>query len=286
MIPNIPDRKPTMNRIETTTRIGIALALLGTPALLAQEPTDAPPLTGQQEDGEQEIKKEQKRDVPRLQEIRPDFGGGNDVQDEIRDLFIRVERNLLRMEDYLLDASAGDTSALEKVGPSGMDELLESAQPQSSPEASGVAGVLGRTRTHGQQVLEDIDRIIEIANEQGGSCSSSGGDKPSPLEGNQPGSTDRAQGQKPPSEDSSKTPTGEPEGNQDSPDPPSSSPTDRTPDQATAPPPPAVEDDERWGELPIYTRELFRAGGTRDLPPQYRDWIDAYYRRLNRRSDG
>ena len=147
MIPNIPERKHTMNRIEANTRIGIALALMGTPALFAQEPTEPAPITEQQKGAEQEGKEEQKRDVPRLQEIRPDFGGGSDVQDEIRDLFIRVERNLLRMEDYLLDASAGDTSALEKVGPSGMDELLESAQPQSSPEASGVAGVLGRTRT-------------------------------------------------------------------------------------------------------------------------------------------
>ena len=277
-----------MNRIEATARIGITLTLLGSPVVFAQEPTDtAPPPQKEEAQQGQKGEQEQEREMPRLQDIRPEFGGGSDVQQEIRDLFIRVERNLLRMEDYLLDASAGDTSALEKVGASGMDELLDSAQEQSSPDASGVAGILGRTRKHGRRVLEDIDRIIEIANEQGGSCSSSGvGDKPSPLEGNQPGSTDRAQGQKPPSEDSSKTPSGEPDGNQDSQDPPSSSPTDRTPQQATAPPPPPVEDDERWGELPIYTRELFRAGGSRDLPPQYRDWIDAYYRRLNRRSDG
>jgi hypothetical protein len=28
---------------------------------------------------------------------------------------------------------------------------------------------------------------------------------------------------------------------------------------------------------------LFRTEGGGDLPPQYRDWIDAYHRRLNRR---
>jgi hypothetical protein len=26
--------------------------------------------------------------------------------------------------------------------------------------------------------------------------------------------------------------------------------------------------------------------GGRDLPPRYRDWIDAYYRRLNRQPTG
>jgi len=31
-------------------------------------------------------------------------------------------------------------------------------------------------------------------------------------------------------------------------------------------------------------RDLFRREGDgTDLPPQYRDWIDAYYRRLNRK---
>jgi len=29
-------------------------------------------------------------------------------------------------------------------------------------------------------------------------------------------------------------------------------------------------------------RDLFRMEGGGDLPPRYRDWIDAYYRRLDR----
>ncbi|HTF90613.1 MAG TPA: hypothetical protein VK843_19500 [Planctomycetota bacterium] len=39
---------------------------------------------------------------------------------------------------------------------------------------------------------------------------------------------------------------------------------------------------ERWGELPIQVREVFRNEGGADMPPQYRDWIDAYYRKLLR----
>lgn len=40
---------------------------------------------------------------------------------------------------------------------------------------------------------------------------------------------------------------------------------------------------ERWGLLPMHAREIFRNQGGPDLPPEYRDWIDQYYRRLNAR---
>lgn len=45
---------------------------------------------------------------------------------------------------------------------------------------------------------------------------------------------------------------------------------------------PASLDAERWGELPPRVREVFRNAGSRDVPVRYRDWIDAYYRRLSR----
>ena len=38
---------------------------------------------------------------------------------------------------------------------------------------------------------------------------------------------------------------------------------------------------DRWGDLPVHVREVFRNNGRSDLPPEYHDWIDAYYRRLN-----
>ena len=38
---------------------------------------------------------------------------------------------------------------------------------------------------------------------------------------------------------------------------------------------------EIWGNLPIHLRDIYRAEGREDLPAQYRDWIDSYYRRLN-----
>lgn len=39
---------------------------------------------------------------------------------------------------------------------------------------------------------------------------------------------------------------------------------------------------ERWGDLPEKARDVFRSQGGVDLPVRYREWIDAYYRRLNR----
>ena len=40
---------------------------------------------------------------------------------------------------------------------------------------------------------------------------------------------------------------------------------------------------DRWGDLPVYARDVFRAEGGADFPSAYREFIDAYYKRLNRR---
>lgn len=38
----------------------------------------------------------------------------------------------------------------------------------------------------------------------------------------------------------------------------------------------------RWGSLPAHAQATFSSRGSDDLPARYRDWIDAYHRRLNR----
>ncbi|HJO26445.1 MAG TPA: hypothetical protein QF730_04275 [Planctomycetota bacterium] len=45
----------------------------------------------------------------------------------------------------------------------------------------------------------------------------------------------------------------------------------------------AADAREDWGELPPQVRDIFRTGGGGRMPPEYRDWIDSYYRRLNAR---
>jgi|SRR5262245_7746664 len=41
-------------------------------------------------------------------------------------------------------------------------------------------------------------------------------------------------------------------------------------------------DADRWGNLPQRVRQVFQNQITDDLPIQYRDWIDAYYRKLSK----
>jgi hypothetical protein len=40
--------------------------------------------------------------------------------------------------------------------------------------------------------------------------------------------------------------------------------------------------DDGWGNLPQHVRDTFRSEGRGDMPTRYRDWIDAYYEKLNR----
>lgn len=75
-------------------------------------------------------------------------------------------------------------------------------------------------------------------------------------------------------------------------------PGDKEPDKGENPPPgenrpapprldpggastSAEQDAERWGTLPERVQAVLKNQITDDLPPQYRDWIDSYYRRLN-----
>jgi hypothetical protein len=47
---------------------------------------------------------------------------------------------------------------------------------------------------------------------------------------------------------------------------------------------PATRADARdsWGTLPEHVRDIFRTQGGGDMPARYREWIDAYYKRLNK----
>jgi hypothetical protein len=112
----------------------------------------------------------------------------------------------------------------------------------------------------------------------------------SPLDGRDQQSTERQQSPEGPQEDplaSKPKPDGEdPKGNKEDPEtnPLGNQPTNETPGSETEAASVVAQDSERWGDLPVYVRDLFRAQGGEDMPAEYRDWIDAYYRRLNARS--
>jgi len=105
---------------------------------------------------------------PKLGELDP--FAEQDPQEEMRRLFKEVELRLDRMQGLLLDASAGETDSLREVTESGIDELFRDAEDSNSPAAGsgGVAKLLKNSRSHGDQVVQDIDRILEIAAQNGG----------------------------------------------------------------------------------------------------------------------
>ena len=99
-----------------------------------------------------------------------------DSQQEMKELFAKVERRLQEIDELLSNASSGDTSGLSSLGASGIDELLKRSQAGS------------------KEVIEGIDRILEIAQESssGSGQGQSGqpqngepqpGGQPSPLDG-------------------------------------------------------------------------------------------------------
>ncbi len=189
---------------------------------------------------------------------------------EMIELFHLVEGRLKEIDALLFDASAGESLG-DEVEESGIHELLR----QSTAKA--------------EEVVTGIERILEIASEQGsGSCSSAmKSDAPSPLDQQPQGEQGRKEQtpQKPGEEHEQKAPPqpgGEPHSPEASDEPPENRKTDQQPpEDETAGGIDAVDSPERWGDLPIHVRDLFRTEGGGDMPPRYRDWIDAYYRRLN-----
>lgn len=223
----------------------------------------------------------------------------DEAQQEMLQLFRDIEQNLRTVDVLLSDAGAGDTARLAEVEEAGIGRLLEESRETS------------------QQVLEDIDRLLEIA-QQMGQQSGSGGAPGQPQPGGSSGSqgsdslgrgsqttrreqTPEAPGEEPGGEDpqQGQQPNGEEPGSeQEQPNPQGEQPTDGQESPSTDPtnrlgsePPtdptgagsPHDPAGDRWGDLPVHVQDVFRGEDSEQMPARYREWIDAYYRRLNRR---
>lgn len=239
----------------------------------------------------------QDEDVP---DIRVPVPGMDQSQQEMIELFGRVERNLRKIDVLLSDAGAGDTKQLANVGEAGIGLLLN------------------RSLEAGRETVNDIDRILELAAQMGqqqqgecpecasGSCSKGHKDggsgqggqqgKPSspldkgPQSAEREGTPEQPGGEQPegkqPGEDGKPEPTdGDPKDGQASDDP---DPENKTggdpPSLALEGPARPSTSSERWGDLPVQTRDIFTTAGGPGMPAQYRDWIDSYYRRLSERA--
>ncbi len=236
------------------------------------------------------------------QELPPELGGSNPRQ-ELEELFKKVEKRLVRMSELLGQAGAGDTEALKGLGGSGIDELIRAAErPPAGAGGAGIGALIEATQGHGRELLQEIDRVLEIAREQSQQQqqqqSSSGGNSQQPpqaggqqpQQGQSPENSQQMQGERAP------RPGGEQEQQQPEPQPGEDPRSNRddpstTPQEQGGPPPGAeqglpsgAEDGGQWGDLPVHVRKVFRNGVGADVPPQYRDWIDAYHKKLSTRA--
>ena len=231
----------------------------------------------------------------------PPRAQADNPEQRLRELFSKVERRLDAIDLLLSDAAAGDTSRLSEAEDAGIDRLLRDSVDS------------------GRQVQSDIEEILRIAQQMGQQQSSSSGSSSSNSQqqpgGEQQGSqTIRGQqqqsGEQTPSMPESQPGGDQPGGDQPQEQPGGEEPNGQQPGELGQQPEGAQGSEadgqnienaesgagegssggldpqgaESWGNLPQHVRDTFRAEGRGDLPVRYRDWIDSYYKKLNRRS--
>jgi hypothetical protein len=231
-------------------------------------------------------------DFPTMEEILGGDSADEDPQARMKALFQSVESKLKDVDILLSDAAAGDTSRLAEVEESGIADLLRSSLQQ------------------GRAAQKDIEEILEIAQQMGqqqksqssssgqGQQQGQGNPENSPLDRGQqsqsqeqtPEAPSQSQGQE---QQGEQPKPGEGEGEQpdpngETPKPDSKDGTNRDDgtggDGATAGATPPGGADDNWGNLPSHVKDAFRTEGRSELPSRYRDWIDDYYKKLNRRA--
>ena len=106
--------------------------------------------------------------------------GGAGGPEDIEQLFLKVEKRLQRVTDLLYEASSGDVSGADDIGSAGIDELIREAEQGAAGASSGMARILGATRSQSEATLDDIQTILEMAEQQSSSSSSSSSQSQSP----------------------------------------------------------------------------------------------------------
>ena len=261
-------------------KIALVFAVLCAPSARAQEPTkpeQAPPKPVEPE--------KEPLTLPPLPGAEPDAG----LKKELLELFAKVENRLHAIDTQMYDAATGRVPT-KPISGSGIEDLLRAGQPMKKPE--NVGELLQSAARDSQQTQTDIQRMLQIAEQMNKNSKQGGGQgKPKPSPGGESPLDKPGNGQPAPREATPKAPGPKPDGKQpgegqvpkdsnaDPKRPGANQLGQKPPDQKTGPGSQASGAD-RWGDLPVRAREIFRVEGASDLPPQYRDWIDGYYRRL------
>lgn len=282
-------------------RAGVSTCALMLAALAAAQETSAPPpppAEGPVQEGEAQetappAPEQDETDLRGLNPFAPPGGAGG--PEDLEQLFLKVEKRLQRVTDLLYEASSGDVSGADDIGSAGIDELIREAEQGAAGASSGMARILGATRSQSEATLDDIQRILEMAEQQSSSSSSSSSSSQSPSSQGMPqqgqtpsGSRKQESGERPPEPGEGQEQQGDPKdgqqprGNQES-DAGQDGQSDAPPPGETGAPSGATGAEE-WGDLPVHLRKVFQNGVSEDVPPRYRDWVDSYYKRLNKGS--
>jgi hypothetical protein len=226
------------------------------------------------------------QDPPKPEPERPVIdvplpGAQDDLQRQMLKLFGEVETRLREIDKLLADAGVAQRSG-------------ESASPRT-------AELVKRSQDRGKQVVEAIDKILELAaqqEQQQGQGGSGMGREQGPGE---PGAQGAPQGKRETTTQRESTPdkpgsgkgekpegskpdaSGNPRGNKKTEGEGKNTAGKTPPGQETEKAVHGADARESWGYLPEHARDVFRTQGGGQMPARYREWIDAYYKRLNQR---
>jgi len=268
----------------------IPFLLCAAPCALGQEPPAPKP------EAKPEIKPEGEHPVIHL----PTSQDPNDLHQQMLKLFGEVETRLRQIDKLLSEAAAGERG-------------VQDAQKPLDEAAAGIGALVKRTQDEGKAVVEAIDKILELAQQEeesqqgasGGKQSPGGkgkgprngqegqqgtGEGKSPLEGQRDTTTQRENTPDKPGPGEGKTPQGQKPDQSGNPRGNKQTQGDGRNTQGKSPPGSETEKltrgadaRETWGYLPEHARDVFRTQGGGQMPARYREWIDAYYKKLNQK---
>jgi hypothetical protein len=270
------------------------LGLAGSSAFAQQPPAPAP-----KPEPKPEVKTEGEQPVIHV----PLPGDSEDAHQKMIKLFGEVEKSLAQIDKLLSEAAAGQRGAQDAQKP------LEKA-------VSGINELMKQTQDQGKAVVEGIEKILELAQQQqqqgegqgsGQGQGQSGGKSQKsqdgqqgqqgdqqgkdPLAGQRDTTTQRESTPDKPGSEKGKQPEGgsqpdqggTPKGNKKSNNDPKNTNGKTPPGSATEKNAHAPDSRDSWGYLPEHARDVFRTQGGGQMPARYREWIDAYYKKLNQK---